>query len=177
MIIFLLDSSFGEVQNWSKSSCLDEQNIYFDFIFHTCARLARFVMQAHKPNRCVTHSLMDINWRDLEIIFSSSHHTFSHCDLIGSIALGGLFPLTRVEQRWYFLQICLGLVVATLTSIDPGQPVVVQTQTFAKNMILRGRTAGHYNRGNLSYLTKALICCVDFLLLSCVEFGLTNVDL
>ena len=59
---------------------------------------------------CHTPSLININLRHLEVIFSSSHHTFSHCDLIGSIVFGGLIPSSvwseaaifccSVDQRW-----------------------------------------------------------------------------
>ena len=49
---------------------------------------------------CHTPSLIDINWRDLEVICSSTHHTFSHCDLIGSIAFGGLFPSHVRSWSW-----------------------------------------------------------------------------
>ena len=57
-------------------------------------------MQAHKPQQmCHTRTVMDINWRDMMLISSSTHLThLSH--LIGSYSLRGLsLSFTRVKDK------------------------------------------------------------------------------
>ena len=107
------------------------EHIFWFCFPHMCkvGQICNVGLQAQKM--CHTPSLMDINWRDLMLICSSTHHTFSSCDLIGSISLWR--PLSHTSgSEAEGVRTVLGLFAGALTSVDCGSNLGVLTSNLCR---------------------------------------------